>query len=151
REKNVVGLKARDKVGAIGGPIVNAAEDITDSRGEIDLDRAIAELRFPKRMSIRRKVGHRHRAPLAVLAENLGGGARADFRRDTHPFDLVAAPGNGSLPFRRNFEFGERPFDANDARRQVDAVDIRRYTTNQRAESNLLVSAHSLHATQRTE
>jgi len=44
--------------------------------------------------------------------------------------------------------FGERPFDANDARRQVGAINIRRNVAAQRNKLDLLVSAHYHHAPQ---
>ena len=47
--------------------------------------------------------------------------------------------------------FGERPFDANDARRQIGAINIRGNAAAQRNESYLLVSAHYRHAPQGSE
>ena len=53
---------------------------------------------------------------------------------DPHPLDLVAVALDRRLPVRGDLELRQRALDADDAGRQVDAVDVRRDAAGQRHE-----------------
>ena len=52
REENVVGRKTRGKIGAIGSRAVDATEYVADRGRNRKIDRAVAQLRFPRRMAV---------------------------------------------------------------------------------------------------
>ena len=70
---------------------------------------------------------------------------RDDAAGDPHPFDLPAAALDRYLPLGGDLRAGQRAFDANDARRQLGAINVRRHAAGERRQTYRLVSAYYRH------
>ena len=145
-----VGGEPRRDVRPVGGCGVDAAEGVADAGRHVAGAFALRQNRLPDRVTLGRQPRHRERTGLRVLAQDRRDGGRDHGGGDAHPLDLVAAALDRNPPVGRHLEPRQRALDANDAGRQVGAVDVRRHAAGQRCQPNMLVSTYYRHSRQCT-
>ena len=140
RVEDRVGRKARGDVRPVGGRRVDAAQDVADRRRPCRRSTVpSAQQRLPDRIRVGRQPGHRERAGFRGPRPGSSGTAAGhDAAGDAHPFDLAAVALDRRPPVGGDLELGQRALDANDARRQFDAIDVRRNAARQAASAQLV-------------
>ncbi len=149
-EDPIGGEVGRDR-GRSCGEAMDAHECIGDLRGKLRIGIAVAQLRLPQRVAVRRQELHGQRAGRFIDAQQLRRGTRDSGVRALHPARLVAIALDGCLPIRRHTKLRQRALDADRAGGKVDAPDVGRYAAGQSFATRVSTCVQQAHAAQGIE
>ncbi len=123
--ENPIGREVGCSVGRGSSRSMNAPQRIGNLRGEVRVGVAIAQLRLPERIAVRRQELHRERPGRFVETQQLRRRVGDSGVGALHPSGLVAVALDRRLPVRRHPQLRQCALDADRARGKVDPPDIR--------------------------
>jgi hypothetical protein len=125
---------------------MDAPEPIADLRGQLKRHAAVAQFGLPHWIAVRRQIGHREQASLAILAQDGRHRVRNDRACGLEPAHLEGIAFDRRAPFSRDLQLRECPLDGEDARAGFNLPDVRGDSAGQRIGADQFIRSRQPHA-----